>query len=133
MSERKKKVINDLREWIKSKNDILNLALYNCETERDKEYLTGVGDIYGLLDMMVNDYEKNQKKEPTEIEFVGILVNHSSARILDLKLERDRRVNKGIAPGSQDAINAGMIAGWEEVLNFTREMRASINREEMKK
>ena len=133
MSERKKKVINDLREWIKSKNDILNLALDNCETERDKEYLTGVGDIYGLLDMMVNDYEKNQKKEPTEIEFVGILVNHSSARILDLKLERDRRVNKGIVPGSQDAINAGMIAGWEEVLNFTREMRASINREEMKK
>lgn len=124
--ERKKKIITDLREWISSKKKILAMALDAAETDKDKEYLDGVGNIYNWLDLVINDYEAAPEDE--DIQIVGNLINHTSGRILNLDLDL-----KYYIPEDEKNIKSGNLAAYREILNFCREMRRSFNEDILSK
>ncbi len=132
MNERKIKVCADLRQWIFSKRDLwrqASEAAAACDSIKDQWYLEGVKGIYDVFDMMIDNFEEDPA-QVDPIAFIGQIVNHSSGRILTMRLERDKADNLQNKEGVK---REGMICAWNEILNFTREMRRSFNEEYLKK
>lgn len=115
-----------MREWIYSKKRFLELALEASETDKDKEYIHGVEEIYRWFEYVIDDYEK--RPEGDEIQFIGRMIDHTSGRVCNLNLDL-----KYYTREEEKNTKAGTIAAYQEILGFCREMRRSFNEEMLNK